>query len=49
MNEIIIDKFTGVRLHPGEPELCEGNGKHQEYECCCDNCDYFSLCFKSDN
>ena len=35
---------TGVELTPGEPTLCLGNGK-QGFECCCDECDYFLLCF----
>ncbi len=39
----VID-VTGVELTPGEPALCLGNGE-QGYECCCDECDYFLLCF----
>ena len=39
----VID-ITGVELTPGEPSVCLGNGK-QGYECCCDECDYFLLCF----
>lgn len=34
---------SGAILHPGEPKTCEGNGQHGE--CCCDECDYFLLCF----
>ena len=36
---------TGAALCPGRPELCEGNGKHEKYECCCDECNYFLKCF----
>lgn len=35
---------TGALLLPGYPEKCEGNGKHPDYECCCDECDYLALC-----
>ena len=43
MQEKIID-ITGVELTPGEPAFCLGNGE-QGFECCCDECDYFLLCF----
>ena len=39
----IID-VTGLELLPGEPDACHGNGEHG-FECCCDECDYFLLCF----
>ena len=39
----VID-ITGVELTPGEPTVCLGNGD-QGFECCCDECDYFLLCF----
>ena len=26
-------------------EECAGNGKNEEIECCCDECDYYLLCF----
>jgi hypothetical protein len=39
----VID-ITGVELTPGEPDVCLGNGE-QGYECCCDECDYYLLCF----
>ena len=39
----IID-VTGVELTPGEPFICLGNGE-QGFECCCDECDYYLLCF----
>ena len=41
--EKIID-ITGVELTPGNPTVCLGNGE-QGFECCCDECDYFLLCF----
>ena len=39
---------TGTELTPGKPTLCLGNGK-QGFECCCDECDYFLLCFPEYN
>lgn len=39
----VID-VTGVELTPGEPAVCLGNGE-QGFECCCDECDYYLLCF----
>ena len=39
----VID-ITGVELTPGEPTVCLGNGE-QGFECCCDECDYYLLCF----
>ena len=39
----VID-ITGVKLTPGEPAVCLGNGE-QGFECCCDECDYYLLCF----
>ena len=39
----VID-ITDVELTPGEPAVCLGNGE-QVFECCCDECDYFLLCF----
>jgi hypothetical protein len=39
----IVD-ITGIELTPGKPVVCLGNGK-QGFECCCDECDYYLLCF----
>ncbi len=39
----VID-ITGVELTPGEPTECRGNGE-RGFECCCDECDYYLLCF----
>ena len=39
----VID-ISGVELTPGKPAVCLGNGK-QGFECCCDECDCFLLCF----
>ena len=41
--EKVID-VTGTELTPGDPTVCLGNGE-QEFECCCDECDYYLLCF----
>ena len=43
IQEKIID-ITGVELTPVKPTVCLGNGE-QGFECCCDECDYFLLCF----
>ena len=43
IQEKIID-ITGIELTPGEPTVCLGNGE-QGFECCCDECDYYLLCF----
>ncbi len=43
IQEKTID-ITGVELTPGKPTVCLGNGE-QGFECCCDECDYFLLCF----
>ena len=39
----VID-ITGIELMPGEPDTCRGNGE-QGFECCCDECDCYLLCF----
>ena len=39
----IID-VIGAELMPGKPTACLGNGE-QGVECCCDECDYYLLCF----
>ena len=39
----IID-VTGVELMPKEHDICPGNGD-QGFDCCCDECDYYLLCF----
>ena len=47
MSKVIINKtidVTGIELTPGEPNICLGNGE-QGFECCCDECDYYLLCF----
>ena len=35
---------TGVELTPGDPSVCLGSGDFG-FECCCDECDYYLLCF----
>ena len=39
----IID-VAGVELTPGKTTACLGNGE-QGFECCCDECDYYLLCY----
>ena len=36
--------ITGIKLSPGKPADCLGNGE-QDFECCCDECDHYLLCF----
>ena len=43
----VID-IIGIELIPGEPTVCFGNGE-QGFECCCDECDYYLLCFTDFN
>ena len=43
IQEKIID-ITGIELTQRNPTVCLGNGE-QGFECCCDECDYFLLCF----
>jgi len=40
--------ITGIELMPGEPTVCLDNGE-QGFECCCDECDYYLLCFPEFN
>ncbi len=40
-----IDPWTGAELKPGDPEHCQGNGEHPDFECCCDGCNFFLACF----
>ena len=47
MNKDVYKKImdtAGVEITPGEPDACLGNGE-QGFECCCDECDCFLLCF----
>ena len=42
--------ITGIELTPSMYKYCKGNGEHKDecgkcYEICCDECDYFLLCF----
>ena len=39
-----VKDITGIELMPGEPNVCLGNGE-KGIECCCDECDYYLLCF----
>ena len=39
-----VTDITRIELMPGEPTVCLGNGE-QGFECCCDECDYYLLCF----
>ena len=39
-----VTDVTGIELAPGEPTVCLGNGE-QGFECCCDECDYYLLCY----
>ena len=39
-----ITDITDIEILPGESTACPGNGEGG-FECCCDECDYFLLCF----
>lgn len=45
MDEDQIIDITGIVLSPGHPDECNGNGKHPDMECCCDECDYLMDCY----
>lgn len=36
---------TGVYLCPGHPKICLGSGEFPGFECCCDECGYYTKCF----
>lgn len=40
-----VDQWTGTPLAPGEPERCLGNGQHDGYPMCCDECDHLLACY----
>ena len=45
--EDTIDPSTGILLIPGfHGDGCPGSGEIPGYECCCDECDYFLICFR---
>lgn len=39
-----VTDIIGAELTPEEPDVCLGNGE-RDFECCCDECDYYLLCF----
>ena len=39
-----VDQWTGTPLTPGDPERCLGNGQHDGYPMCCDECEYLAAC-----
>ena len=45
--ELIEIDITGTPLSPGHPATCEGNGEHEGYPLCCDECDYLKACYES--
>ena len=46
---MIID-CTGTVLTPGNcGRDCLGNGTSEEFECCCDECDYMRCCLETHN
>ena len=45
-NEERLDPATGIMLTPSHHgKDCLGNGEHEGFECCCDECDYYLFCF----
>lgn len=46
MRKMQIIDGTGTPLTPSrQGRKCLGNGEHFEYECCCEECDYYLYCF----
>lgn len=45
LDGVEIDPGTGTPLLPGKPNECFGNGEHEGFECCCDECDHCLACF----
>ena len=43
-----VKDITGIELMSGEPTACLGNGE-QGFECCCNECDYYLICFPEFN
>lgn len=44
--QAFTDPATGIVLEPSfHGENCLGNGTHEKYECCCDECAYYLECF----
>ena len=44
--EDLFDPSTGIILLPGYGgENCPGNGLIENYECCCNECNYLLFCF----
>lgn len=41
-----IDRATGTPLLPGKRAECFGNGEHEGFACCCDECDHYSDCYQ---
>lgn len=40
------DPSTGFIMTPSwHGNKCLGNGEHEGFECCCDECDYYLECF----
>ena len=39
-----VTDISGIELTPAKPDVCLGNGE-QGFECCCDECDHYLLCF----
>ena len=41
--------ISGVLLSPYQPDICRGNGRHKNIECCCDNCAFQIGCLLLDS
>ena len=42
----IVLNVAGIPLNPSyHGTHCPGNGEDPEVECCCDECNYFLICF----
>ena len=45
LDGVEVDPGTGTPLIPGKRDECFGNGEHEGFECCCDECDHFLECY----
>lgn len=45
LDGVEVNFATGTPLLPGKPDMCYGNGEHEGFVCCCDECDHYLACF----
>lgn len=45
LDGVEIDPGTGTPLLPGKRSECFGNGEHEGFSCCCDECSHYLTCY----